>query len=165
MQNEAKVSKPYVRLAAREDAISLAPRLRKEDVEEIAHGSGLKPEAALRYALQVSNIAYAVIYESRVVALFGVSQELHWNDGVGIGYPWMLASPDIRRIRKSFLRECSIYVQSWLKVHGKLEGMVWAKNTVHTQWLKWLGFSLDPAIPHGINNEPFQRFYMEENHV
>lgn len=165
MQNEVKVSNPYVRLALKADASALAPRLRQEDVEEISHGSGLAPEVALRFALQVSNIAYAVIWKGEVVALFGVSQDLDWNLGGGPGLPWMLASPEIRRIRKSFLRECSTYVQSWLKAHGKLEGMVWAKNTVHIQWLRWLGFEMDPPIPYGINNEPFQRFYMEAENV
>lgn len=165
MPNAAKVSKPFVRLATVADAIELAPRLRKEDLEEIGHGSGLPPEVALRYALQISNIAYAVVWRDQVVALFGVAQDLSWEGTVSTGYPWMLAAPELTAIRKSFLRECRDYVGGWLKYHRKLEGFVWAKNEVHIQWLRWLGFQFDPAVPHGINDEPFMRFHLKEEDV
>lgn len=165
MQNEVPASKPFVRLATRADAISLAPRLRKEDVEEVEHSGGLPPEIALRYALQISNIAYAVVWKGNVIALFGVTGQIDWGDGPGVGHPWMLASPELTSIRKSFLRECRDYVKNWLSVHGTLDGYVWAKNTVHIQWLQWLGFELEPAVPFGINDEPFQRFSMKEENV
>jgi hypothetical protein len=152
--------RPFVRLATRADAIDLAPRLRKEDVEEIAHGTGLPPELALRYSLGVSNIAYAVVWRDRVVALFGITEWLHWGEGRGPGSPWMLASEELKDIRKSFLRHCRGYVERWLDVHGHLENQVWAKNEVHIQWLKWLGFQFDEPKPLGINNELFMRFYM-----
>lgn len=165
MQNEARAFKPYVRLASRSDAIELAPRLRKEDVEEIAHGTGMPQELALRYALGVSNIAYAVIWRDRVVALFGIAGGLDWGAGHTTGYPWMLASEDITSIRKSFLRECRSYVDGWLKIHGSLEGHVWAENEVHIQWLRWLGFQFDEPLPHGITDQPFLRFFMKDDHV
>ena len=157
--------KPYARLATREDAIELAKNLRKEDLGEIAHGSGLPPETALRYALAISNIAYAVMKEDRVVALFGIAEDLHWDNQVGTGHPWMLASPELTSIRKSFLRECRGYVQGWLDHHKALEGFVWSKNEVHIQWLKWLGFQFDEPAPYGITNELFMRFHMKEEDV
>jgi hypothetical protein len=162
MQNEAKASKPYVRLATREDAIDLAKRLRKEDVEEVYHALALPAETALRYSLGVSNIGYAVVWKGRVIALFGIVGQLTWGPERSRGYPWMLASDELVSIRKSFLRECRGYVQGWLRVHGELEGWAWAKNTVHIQWLKWLGFQLDEPAPYGINDQPFQRFFMKE---
>jgi len=165
MPREAKVSKPYARLATMDDATELAPRLRKEDLEEIQHGTGLAPEVALKFALQVSNIAYAVVWRGQVVALFGVAGQLNWDEGPGTGNPWMLASPELTSIRKSFLRECRGYVEEWLMVHGSLAGYVWAKNEVHIQWLRWLGFQFDEPVPYGINNEPFMRFHMKEKDV
>jgi len=149
-------------LATRADAIELAPRLRKADLEELSHGTGLPPEIALRYALSLSNIAHAVVWRGRVVALFGIVGELRWDDGKPAGYPWMLASDDLVKIRKSFLRECRGYVEGWLEYHGLLEGYVWVENEVHIQWLRWLGFQFDPPAPHGINDQPFMRFYMNE---
>lgn len=166
MQNEVQASdRPYVRLATRADALDLAPRLRKEDREEIHHGSGLEPEVALRYALAVSNIAHAVIWKGEVIALFGIVGELDWGEGPGKGSPWMMASDELKDIRKSFLRHCKKYVQDWLKVHGELEGYVWAENEVHIQWLRWLGFQFDEPAPYGINDQPFLRFFMKDENV
>lgn len=82
-----------------------------------------------------------------------------------IGVPWMLASPTLSRIRKTFLRECRQYVEDMLLRYGHLENYVWAGNTVHIQWLKWLGFTIEPAKPHGIDSQPFHRFYMRTNCV
>lgn len=161
MQNVVAASKPYTRLATREDAIRLSQNLRKEDLEEIEHGTGLPPQTALLYCLSVSNIAHAVIKEDRIVALFGIAEEPHWDSSRGRGLPWMLASPELPSIRKSFLRECKGFVQGWLEYHGELEGHAWSKNTVHIQWLKWLGFQFDEPKPYGINNELFTRFHMK----
>jgi hypothetical protein len=165
MQKEARVSKPFVRLATRADAFELAPRLRTEDVQETEAGTGMTPEFALRYSLAISNIAYAVVWRGKVVALFGIVNELQWEDTVGDGLPWMLASPELASIRKSFLRECRGYVQQWLAYHGSLHGYVWAENTVHIQWLKWLGFQFTEPAPYGINNELFMRFYMTQEGI
>lgn len=166
MQNAVQASdKPYVRLATRQDASDLAPRLRREDQEEVSHGSGLEPDIALRYALAISNIAYAVMWKGRVIALFGIVGELDWGDGPGKGSPWMLASDELKDIRKSFLRQCRGYVRDWLKVHGELEGYVWAENEVHIQWLRWLGFQFDGPVPYGIADQPFLRFFMKNEYV
>ncbi|QBE66837.1 hypothetical protein [Pseudoduganella lutea] len=167
MQNEAKASKPYVRLATRKDTFELAPRLRQEDVEEVFHSSGMPPELALRFSLAVSNIAYAVVWRGQVIALFGIAGQLTWGEEGATGFPWMLASEELPLIRKSFLRECRGYVEGWLEAHDELEGYAWAENQVHIQWLRWLGFTIDPPVPFGINDQPFQRFYLrkEDHHV
>jgi len=166
MQNAAPVSdKPFVRLATRADAFELAPRLRREDLEEISHALGLPAEATLRYCLAISNIAYAVVWRGRVVVLFGIAEFLQWGEGRGPGHPWMLASEELKGIRKSFLRHCRGYVEQWLDVHGHLENWVWVHNKVHIQWLKWLGFRFDEPVPHGINKELFMRFYMTKEGI
>lgn len=162
MQREVKGSKPYSRLATREDAIELAKTLREEDRMEIEHACGLPAETALKYCLAVSNIAIAVVKDGRVIALSGVSEDPHFDTARGIGRPWMLASPELKTIRKSFLRECRGFVEGWLEYHGYLEGYVWTKNAVHVQWLEWLGFKFDPPVPFGINNELFMRFHMTQ---
>lgn len=152
-------SKPYVRPATKEDCIDLAPRLREEDLEEIAHTWGLDSLRSILIGFHTSE-TYAVIWGTEVVALFGC----RGIPGV-IGIPWMVASPTLSKIRKSFLRECRGFVQFMLLYYGQLENHVWAGNKVHIKWLEWLGFTLDPPEPYGINDEPFHRFYMKNNNV
>jgi hypothetical protein len=159
MSAGVKRSKPYVRPAAREDCLDLAPRLREEDRQEIAHASGLPPQYALLLSFHLGT-TYAVVWGDEVVALFG-----HIGVPGVIGVPWMLASPTLSKIRKSFLRECRRYVQEMLDTYGHLENHVWAENEVHIQWLRWLGFEFDEAAPFGINDQPFYRFYMTNQNV
>lgn len=146
---------PLVRPATREDCFALAPRLRKEDLEELSYSSGLSPVQSLLVGFRTTE-TYAVEWQGEVVALFGCGGVR----GV-LGVPWMLASPALTKIKKSFLRECRDYVQAMLKAYGYLENSVWADNLVHIQWLEWLGFTLCDPEPKGIDNKPFRRFYMK----
>lgn len=156
MSAGAKRSKPFVRAATRDDCLDLATRMRKEDVQELLHLNDLGPRENLLLLFHQGE-TFAVVWGTEVVALFG-----HYGYPGMVGVPWMLASPTLTKIRKSFLRECREYVLRMLKVYGKLENYVWTENEVHIKWLRWLGFEFDPAVPYGINDQPFQRFYMKE---
>lgn len=156
MSVAAKRSKPYARIATRDDCLDLAPRMREEDVQELLHLNGLGPRENLLLLFHQGE-TFAVVWGDEVVALFG-----HYGYPGMVGVPWMLASPTLSKIRKSFLRECREYVMRMLSLYGKLENYVWAENKVHIKWLQWLGFEFDPPVPYGINDQPFQRFYMKE---
>lgn len=150
MSNGVKGSNPVIRPTVREDCIQLAKVLRKADLQEISHGSGLEPEQALLYSFAVSEFCYTVWLEDEIVMIFGVGQ----------GCPWMLASDLLLQIKREFVRECRKIVQAMLDKYGHLENHVWAGNKIHIYWLEWLGFKVEPPVPFGINNEPFHRFYM-----
>jgi hypothetical protein len=163
MQNEAKeFDRPTIRPATREDAVDLAPRLRQEDVLEVLYGSDFTPEEALPYEIAVSEEAYAVVWKGQVIALFGVVNTLNWGDDNQEGFPWMLASKELKDVRKSLLRTCVPYVRRWLQTYTKLSGYAWAENHVHLKWLQWLGFQLDEPKPFGPHMQPFRRFSMKE---
>lgn len=155
MPSEAKASRPYIRPATREDCLYLAAHLRKDDLEEISHGTGLRPDYAVLIAFRFSYENHAVIRDDRVVAIVGVGG----YPGT-LGFPWMLATDELKDIRKTFLRGCHELLQDILTRFPKLENHVWAKNEAHIQWLRWLGFQFDQAAPYGIHDEPFHRFYM-----
>lgn len=152
-------SKPYVRVATRDDCFDLAARLRKEDRLEVSHTWGLSPIQSILLGFR-TGVTFAVVWETEVVALFGCG-------GVpGVyGVPWMLASPTLSKIQKSFLRECREYVRMMLMIYGHLENWVWAGNEVHIKWLRWLGFTIEAPQPHGIHDQPFHRFYMRTMNV
>lgn len=157
MSSAVQASKPFIRPATREDCLYLADHLRKEDAEEISHTAGLPPDITVLIGFRTDRETHAVINGGRVVAIIGVGGA----PGV-IGYPWMLATDELKDIRKSFLKGCRTLLRDILSRFPHLENHVWVKNEAHVQWLRWLGFSFDPPAPHGIHDEPFQRFYMKE---
>lgn len=155
MSNAANQSKPFVRVAVIDDCAILASTLRQADRDEIAAASGNPPLAALVTGFY-SGRTYTVEWGGRVVAMFGVVplfQEGH-------GAPWMLASDDLEKIKRPFIKECRKYVQEMSQQFPILHNMVWSKNAVHITWLKWLGFKVFPAVSHGINGELFHPFNM-----
>lgn len=147
--------KPYVRDAVYEDTASLAPRLRAEDVTELYYATGKTPLQVLRKSYELSNKCWAVIYKEKVIALFGVS------DAGKVGVPWMLASDELKDIKKSFLRECKDYVARMGEGHDLLTNYVWVGNEIHIQWLKWLGFTFLDPIEYGFAKKPFMQFFMK----
>jgi hypothetical protein len=153
MSHGVNPSKPYVRLATAEDCLELSGTMRKEDVEEIFHSSGRAPYEALLGGLYAGD-CYVVTWQDKVVAMFGCA-------GVSgkFGTPWMLASDDLVKIRKSFLREAKEYLQRMEDKYVYLTNWAWAKNKVHIQWLRWMGVRLDDPAPQGDSGELFIRFH------
>lgn len=155
MPNGVEASNLIIRPTLREDCIALSKTLRKADLQEIHHGSGLDPEAALLYSFAVSDFCYTVCVEDEIVMIFGVSG----LDGVE-GCPWMMASDLLLQIKRDFVKECRRFVAAMLDRYHHLENWVWSGNKIHIYWLEWLGFTIEPHQPYGIDGEPFHRFYM-----
>ena len=150
MSNEVGQCSPFIKPTTREDCIELAKKLRKADLEEISHASGLSPQDSLLYSVAVSEFNYTVWLDDEIVMIFGV----------GHGCPWMMASDLLLQVKREFVKECRRFVLAMLDRYGHLENYVWSGNKIHIYWLEWLGFTIEPAKPHGINGEPFHRFYM-----
>lgn len=154
MSREVDKSKPFVRPSVPQDCTELSLTMREEDKQEIWHYARLEPLPALLGGLFVSKPCWTVEWQGKVVAMFGVSPQ---DDLVGI--PWMLASEDLKKIKKSFLKECHSYVQKMFSGYEVLTNYAWSKNDIHIQWLKWLGFKFFPAKPMGYDGELFYEFY------
>jgi hypothetical protein len=107
--------------------------------------------AALAAGWWDSEEIQAVIREGRVVALFGVVA----FPGGG-GGPWMLGADDLKRC-KSLLRVCRALLDEWLLRYGWLANAAWSKNTVHIEWIRWLGFRFEGEDTR--NGEVFLHFY------
>lgn len=126
--------------------------MRWADAMEVGHGSGSTPREALISGNCYSREMFTVEWQGRPVAAFGVCGE----PGGG-GVPWMLATDDLPAIRKTFLRECRPVVERWLRQYTSLSNAVWSENTVHIEWIKWLGFTF-----HGSdirNGQTFLHFH------
>jgi hypothetical protein len=132
--------------------------MRQEDVEELLHSNGLDPLSNLLLSLKVSEYTYTVVLGDKIVLMFGCGGIKGYS-----GVPWMLASDLLLSIKRDFVKECRRIVEVMASQYGYLENYAWSKNKIHIHWLKWLGFTVEPPVPHGINNELFHRFYLQRS--
>lgn len=143
--------KPIIYRSSIEDALQLAPQLRAEDVAEVRAASGKSPLVALQFGIEHSE-CYSAADADGVFAMFGLGAN---------GSIWLLASDRLLNHKIFFLRESLRWFNRWHERHEVLWNLVDCRNTVHIQWLKWVGCSFELPIPNGPDHLLFQRF----NHV
>lgn len=152
MSSEASPSEVEVVPTTIKHIVELAHTMRQEDRDEIWHLARLNSEQSLKLSYEVSSHVRTVTLNKRVVCIFGMAGE-----GT-TGYPWMLASPLLTKIRKTFLRQCREQLAEISGGRERLMNVAWSKNTEHIRWLKWLGFQLDEPIPLGPDRELYIPF-------
>ena len=160
MSGEVTRSRPYMRDAVVEDCYLLANNMRKEDVEEIRHSSGSTPLDALLIGFRMSSRCWTIVWGDEVVAMFGVTPV---PKKPRCGAPWLLASDNLKDIRKPFLRHARRALEMVHSLFPVLVNCVWVRNTVHIQWLKWMGFQFLESIQMGEDKEAFIIFYRKED--
>lgn len=129
----------YVRPTVAADVAFIADRMRAEDIEEVK-ACGHTPHDALSLGLELSHPCYTLMdFEGTPIAMVGVSPSpLPYS-----GLIWMLGTPGIEQCRITFLKYSRqaldlIYKECDLDL---LYNYSYAENTVHHQWLRWLGFN------------------------
>ena len=127
---------PYIKVSDLEDVKELSKNLRKEDLDEIKANSNTNPSHALYTGVRFSHLPLTVMNEDRVVMIMGVIPQ-----GKNLGMIWLLSSPEIKNISIAFLRNCKGVLDLYHKSFPVLYNYIDARNTVHLNWLKWLGFN------------------------
>lgn len=133
----------------------VAPRLRPADLEEIA-AAGSDPVSALSSGLDSGGVCLTGLSPEtgEPALMFGVAQS-----PVGIvGHIWLLGTPVIEKHPTVFLRESRKWLEAFHSEWPVLTNAVYAKNTLHTRWLEWLGFTLVRPVPHDPRFIEFVRF-------
>jgi len=147
----------YVTDATYEHVDELAPRLRQADLDEVWASHHLSGYHALKLSLGMSDPAFSIIHNDKVIAIFGAAP---FTDGGAS--PWLLGSDEIRDIWLPFVRHSRYFVQLMLDRYGYLENYVDARNVLSIAWLKFCGFKFEPAATYGVERLPFHRFWMEK---
>lgn len=153
MSNVVEECKPFVREAKLMDTAYLSFNIREEDKKEIWHLARKSPQQAFMDGFHFSDFPYVIEHNTKPIAMFGVVEI-----SPTLGCPWMLATHDLKDIKKDFLRECKDYVD---RMHDKYEtlcNVVWSKNHTHIRWLNWLGFQFQEPEPMGPDKELFIPF-------
>jgi len=141
---------------------SMQGRWRPEDVAELWAVAHRTPEACLEGGLAVSPICWTATWQGRPMAMFGVSPAAMIG---GVGCPWMVGTVDLDRHSYAIMRQCRPLLARMLEVFPHLVNFVDIRNVRAIRWLRALGFTFDPAAPHGAEGLPFFRFEMRRTHV
>jgi hypothetical protein len=123
------------RQATLEDAHSLAPRLRAQDLIEL-RAQNSSPIDALLYGVTESRPCLCVTLDDLPITLFGVVP-----DGGDQGRIWLLGSIEIVKVKFSFLRQSKPTLDVLCKDFAVVSNAVHADNDLHIRWLYWLGFT------------------------
>lgn len=143
--------------ATMEDAAELAPRLRTADRREVMASHGHRGLQALQSSLDRSELAWAVRHDGELLSLHGVVRVSILG---GTGSPWLLGSRSLVNHKRALMEISRAHVQGWRERYDFLENWVDAGNALSIRWLRWLGFTLEPAAPYGRFGRPFHRFWM-----
>jgi hypothetical protein len=142
--------------ATEEHADALALVMREEDRAEAWAAAKLEPRAALAGSMLHSRDPMSFFLDGKIVGMAGVGQMSPYSR---VGAPWLLSAtlvwPPV------LFRASRVWVREALKNYEKLENYVDARSKSTIKWLRWVGFSLDPAAPYGFLRLPFHRFTME----
>ncbi|WNG26239.1 hypothetical protein F0U62_21075 [Cystobacter fuscus] len=137
-----------------EDAASLAPRLRTEDLLEIKAATGEEPLAALERCSVASDPCFAITAGEQLIALFGVVP-----DGPDRGIVWLVGSDEIARRPFRFARASRYWVERLHERYRVLWNLADARNETHLRWIRFCGFTIHRRVEqHGTGRKPFYEF-------
>tara|TARA_B100000287_G_scaffold408067_1_gene434070 strand:- start:357 stop:818 length:462 start_codon:yes stop_codon:yes gene_type:complete len=129
-----------VRPSLLSDVPVVAENMRKEDVDEVKAHTGGCPKGSLLYAYFMSKPCLTVISRhGHLMAMGGVVPE-----GENIGRIWLLGCQsmfDDSIDKRWFLRKSKEKLAEMQSLYPLLFNMVDARNEVHVNWIRWLGFT------------------------
>ena len=146
------------------DAITMAPSMRKADVDELLASAGTDAFTSLSMSLGYAAMAMTGRVDGQIACMFGVGAIDPLN---GVGCPWLLGTPLIEKHGHAFLKRSKFYLAQMQELFPVLYNHVDARNAISIAWLKWLGFQFDAnTVPYGVQGLPFYRFELRRpSHV
>ena len=129
--------------------------MRNEDRTEIWASGHFGPWEALTQSIRLTDETYTGLADGRVLCIFGVGKATVLSD---LGAPWMLSSIFVEKHMRAWARGSKIAMGYMTRDIDHLKNYVDARYTVAVRWLSWLGFTIHPAEPFGIEQLPFHAF-------
>ncbi len=149
-----------MRAATDADAVDLAKRVRQADKDELWASNNVGPLMALRASMGFSRAPMVGTVDGLVICMFGVAGGTIISN---VGVPWMISSNELPQHAFAFLAGSQEVIKNMLAEFGYLRNFVDARNTHAIRWLKWLGFTIHPAVTHGVEQIPFHPFEYTRN--
>lgn len=136
-----------------EDVAVVREHIRKENVEELQMQDGLELDSIMQWCVDNSALALTGEFDGEPVCLFGVVDA----QMPGEGAPWMFGSSLIDKHAVPFLKASRYVVSRMLQEWAHLQNWTDVRNTRGLRWLKFMGFTIHPAEPHGPKGLLFHR--------
>jgi hypothetical protein len=136
-----------------DDVVALAPRMRPADALEVKRAAGFSPIKALAESLAASGgRAWATYFDAEPVAMFGLCQpELLGPTAI----PWLLTGYGVEKHPTTFMRLARSLVDKWAIEFPTLIQFVDEEYVQAQRFLRHLGFTIYPAVEHGVERAPF----------
>lgn len=149
---------PYIRKSILDDVACLARNLRQADIDELA-ALNLTPKQSLTQGYRCSDACYSMCMDDgSIVAMFGTFTipELREEN---IATIWLLGSNKMNDIKIYFLRQSKKWLAKLISNYTMVCNAADSRNTLHINWLKWLGFKFTDDIC--MNGVIFKQFYLD----
>lgn len=149
------VSDPQIVAADFAHVDAIARDMRDADAREVFAATGWEPGYALEKSLHLSSgWAVTVMDDEGPAAMGGLVL-----DGRN-GCPWLLGTPRLTLGRRRwFMKMSRFFFEKACHDADYLENHVDARYAASVRWLRWLGFTIEPAEPYGLLQLPFHRFH------
>lgn len=135
-------------------AASLAPRLRESDLRELRAVTAEHPLAVLTESILITSMPFTFLRDGVPHVIAGAAP---FNERVGSA--WLLASDDIYKWPKQFMRLSHQLVEINHVEFDVLTNFIDERNVASHRWLTSLGFEWGRRVPHyGIERRPFIQF-------
>lgn len=118
-----------------EDCEKLESKMSEKERGIIRRCWKVEPLKGLLEAKESSESCESIFDGEEIVGIFGCVRGEN-----GVGYPWLMTSPEIEGIKLKFIRESKKYFIEMEKRYKILLCMVHKENEKLLKWLKWLGF-------------------------
>jgi hypothetical protein len=148
-----------VKPADLDDVLALVPHVREADRLELWAAGATTPEQMLTEAIKDDDV-HAGYIDGTVACIFGVMPFGAFDRYANVGIPWLVASATVERHPLPFLRAARARLPQMLRPYSALINFVDGRNTKAIAWLRWMGFTVEPARPYGTLKLPFHRFVL-----
>lgn len=139
------------------DARYIADNLRPADLAEVSASTGKPPVQIIVDGAAESNPCYTIRVRAtgKPCGIFGTRYSEHTQSGI----VWLLGTDDLTAHGTVFVRHSRIWLDKLHEKYRLLWNVIDARNKVHLNWLRWLGFDFVREIPnYGIEKRTFILF-------
>jgi len=143
-------------LALHKHARMLEPRLTPACVAEITGLSGISALDTMQNAIKASSKAYTCLVNGQVEAIVGIISHSILSKRASI---WLLLSVDARKYPITLMKMSKIFLGLALSKYDVIENVVDERNVDAIRFLKWNGFTIEPAVPYGPNGLSFHHYH------
>ena len=147
---EAKLIKP-----TQQHVDYIAKNMRAADVAEVWASDRHTPDTAMVTSFDQSEYSATATVDGVPCLMLGVGSR---GPLTQIGIPWMLGTDGVVKHRHSLTKLVGPVMDEMSRMYPILLNYVHTKNTVSVKWLARIGFTVEPAQPHGLTGELFHRF-------